>query len=119
MPCAQSDKETGLQKRCKNLNKMSFKKDFFLQCCAVHVCRFYFQKHVPGCCIYLPVQLEPVDTANLKMSEYTFLSKLQLGMTKWECTGKKFEVEVALNGGCVTVVFSCPMEAAALLQLSS
>lgn len=33
----------------------------------------------------------------LKMSEYTFLSKLQLRMTKWKCTGKGFDVEVALN----------------------
>lgn len=42
-------------------------------------------------------------------------------MTKWKCAGKEFDVEVALNGGCVTVVFlpGCLLEAAAPHQLSS
>lgn len=41
----------------------------------------------------------------LKMSENALESKLQLDMTNWKCTGREFDVEVALNGGCVTVVF--------------
>lgn len=54
----------------------------------------------------------------LKMSENALESKLQLDMTNWKCTGREFDVEVALNGGCVTVVFlhGCPLDAAAPLQ---
>lgn len=56
----------------------------------------------------------------LKMSENALESKLQLDMTNWKCTGREFDVEVALNGGCVTVVFlhGCLLDAAASLSTS-
>lgn len=61
------------------------------------------------------VNLESVDNTNVKNA---LESKLQLDMTNWKCTGRQFDVEVALNGGCVTVVFlhGCLLDAAAPLQ---
>lgn len=41
----------------------------------------------------------------LKMSENALVSKLLLDMANWKCPGREFDVEVALNAGCVTVVF--------------
>lgn len=51
----------------------------------------------------------------LKMSENALESKLQLDMTNWKCTGGEFDVEVALNGGCRTLVFLHGSSSARLL----